>query len=385
MDRLNAALAGVAVGVVVGASAFAVAQWIGRSFAPLVPPPSSPDACKTPPAATSSSPDPLKVRELGVARQRLRADLPPPPPPPLGRPARRAAQVEQLSRNRQFFGDAGQGRVEGAFVVVIGAGGVGSHCAHMLLRAGVRKLRLVDFDNVSLSSLNRHATAVRADVGTPKVAAMARTFAAIAPWCEVEAVQEVFTAGAADRLLAGSPDFVCDCIDDTATKTALLVHCCRAGLRVVTSLSAGGRADPTCVRISDLRYVRGDPLLQAMRSLLREQRLTRATASGAAGVPEAKVADADVASLLTPPLTDAGGATVGLGGDGRGVVTVYSVEAPRASLLPLEMGTGDKPADFGAMAGFRVSATGARGRGARCPGFWSRVRGRTPGFACRSA
>ena len=46
-------------------------------------------------------------------------------------------------------------------VVVVGLGGVGSHAAHLLLRGGVRRLRLVDFDQVSLSSLNRHATAVR--------------------------------------------------------------------------------------------------------------------------------------------------------------------------------------------------------------------------------
>lgn len=46
--------------------------------------------------------------------------------------------------------------------------GVGSHAAHLLLRSGVRKLRLIDFDQVSLSSLNRHALATRADVGMPK-------------------------------------------------------------------------------------------------------------------------------------------------------------------------------------------------------------------------
>ena len=51
-------------------------------------------------------------------------------------------------------------------VVVVGLGGVGSHAAQLLLRAGVRRLRLVDFDQVTLSSLNRHATATRADVGT---------------------------------------------------------------------------------------------------------------------------------------------------------------------------------------------------------------------------
>lgn len=64
---------------------------------------------------------------------------------------------EHFTRNVQFFGQLGQEHIADAFVVVVGLGGVGSHCASMLLRSGVRKLRVVDFDQVSLSSLNRHA------------------------------------------------------------------------------------------------------------------------------------------------------------------------------------------------------------------------------------
>lgn len=41
-------------------------------------------------------------------------------------------------------------------MIVVGLGGVGSHAAHMLARSGVGRLRLVDFDQVTLSSLNRY-------------------------------------------------------------------------------------------------------------------------------------------------------------------------------------------------------------------------------------
>ena len=75
---------------------------------------------------------------------------------------------EQLTRNRQFFGARGQSQLAASLVVVVGLGGVGSHCAAALLRSGVGRLRLVDFDQVSLSSLNRHAVAERKDVGIPK-------------------------------------------------------------------------------------------------------------------------------------------------------------------------------------------------------------------------
>ena len=75
----------------------------------------------------------------------------------------------QLSRNRLYFGEAGQKALSDAFVVVVGLGGVGSHAAHMMARAGVGKLRLIDFDQLTLSSLNRHAVGTRDDVGRPKV------------------------------------------------------------------------------------------------------------------------------------------------------------------------------------------------------------------------
>ncbi|RYG45665.1 hypothetical protein EON67_10355, partial [archaeon] len=158
-------------------------------------------------------------------------------------------RAEQFSRNRQFLGDAGQAAIERAFVIVVGVGGVGSHAAHMLVRAGVRRIRVIDFDQVSLSSLNRHAVACRADVGTPKVTTLAKYFARIAPSCIVEPVQSIFEGARAAELLAGSPDFVLDCIDDIPTKAELLQFCHDHKLRVVSSLGAAGRADPTRVHI----------------------------------------------------------------------------------------------------------------------------------------
>lgn len=59
--------------------------------------------------------------------------------------------------------------------------GVGSHAAHLLLRSGVGKLRLIDFDQVTVSSLNRHAVATREDVGIPKATCLERHFRNILP------------------------------------------------------------------------------------------------------------------------------------------------------------------------------------------------------------
>jgi tRNA A37 threonylcarbamoyladenosine dehydratase len=78
----------------------------------------------------------------------------------------------------------------------------------MLMRSGVSKIRLIDFDQVTLSSLNRHAVATRGDVGTPKVICMKNHLLKTVPHCEVDAVVKMFDLENADTLLSGHPDFV---------------------------------------------------------------------------------------------------------------------------------------------------------------------------------
>jgi tRNA A37 threonylcarbamoyladenosine dehydratase len=78
----------------------------------------------------------------------------------------------------------------------------------MLLRAGVQRLRLIDFDQVTLSSLNRHAVAVRNDVGIPKVECMKRHLLEIMPLAQIETFNCMFDSHAAPELLHGQPDFV---------------------------------------------------------------------------------------------------------------------------------------------------------------------------------
>lgn len=75
-------------------------------------------------------------------------------------------------------------KIRSSYVIVVGCGGVGSWAATMLLRSGVGHLLLIDYDLATLSSLNRHACATLEDVGTPKVVAMQKYFAKIAPWAK---------------------------------------------------------------------------------------------------------------------------------------------------------------------------------------------------------
>lgn len=190
--------------------------------------------------------------------------------------------MEQLARNRVFLTPEGLEKLGSAFVVVVGCGGVGSHCAAALARSGVSKLRLIDFDQVTLSSLNRHAVATLADVGISKVQCLRRRLIAIAPWVKFDLRQEKFDEDVAERLLSPwggdedgwAPDYIIDAIDNIDTKVALLKYCHDNGLPVISSMGAGCKSDPTRIIVGDIGTSTDDGLSRATRRRLKLKGIT---------------------------------------------------------------------------------------------------------------
>lgn len=131
------------------------------------------------------------------------------------------------------------------------------------------RLRLVDFDQVTLSSLNRHCLATRADVGRSKADCLARHFAEIVPEAAVEALPVMYAPGAEEAVLGGRPDYVIDAIDNIDTKVALLAACRAINIPVLCVAGAGAKADPTRLRFVDVAASSVDPLARAVRHRLR--------------------------------------------------------------------------------------------------------------------
>jgi tRNA threonylcarbamoyladenosine dehydratase len=166
-----------------------------------------------------------------------------------------------------------------SFIIVIGLGGVGSHATSALARSGVSKIRLVDFDQVTLSSLNRHAVATLADVGTPKVRCIQKRLEQITPWVHFDARNVLFSDGVAETLLSPwsqgaekgqTPDFVIDAIDNIDSKVQLLTYCHKNSIPVISSMGAGCKSDPSRIFIGDISNSTEDPLSRATRRRLRQ-------------------------------------------------------------------------------------------------------------------
>ncbi|KGQ89849.1 hypothetical protein MEW_04938 [Candida albicans P60002] len=224
--------------------------------------------------------------------------------PPKETPAKRDHSEElireQLARNYAFLTEDGMDKVRKQRVVVVGAGGVGSWVATMLARSGVESLRIIDFDQVSLSSLNRHAVATLKDVGIPKVECIKNHLLEIAPWIEIDTRNQLWNLESAEELIYGDdfqPTFIVDCIDNLDTKCDLLAYCHEKKLPIVSSGGAATKSDPTRINLADISKTEEDPLMKKIRVVLKK----RGIINGIPVVFSAEKPDPRKAKLLPLP------------------------------------------------------------------------------------
>lgn len=171
----------------------------------------------------------------------------------------------------RLYGASGAERLRDAHVCVVGIGGVGSWASEALARSSIGKITLIDLDMVAESNTNRQIQALGDIYGQAKVDAMRERILLINPACQVSTVEDFVTPENTAKLLTRDFDWVIDAIDEARTKVAMIAHCHRQGIPILTAGAAGGQLDPTQIRIADLARTEQDPLLAKVRSRLRKE------------------------------------------------------------------------------------------------------------------
>jgi adenylyltransferase/sulfurtransferase len=142
----------------------------------------------------------------------------------------RSPDKELLRYDRQImlrgFGPEGQERLRRARVAVAGIGGLGSAASLYLAAAGVGYLRLIDYDVVELSNLNRQVVHWSTDLERPKVESAAMKLTQLNPEVRVDAVNDVITKDSVVKLFEGI-DLVVDGQDNMQTRMIINGECVR--------------------------------------------------------------------------------------------------------------------------------------------------------------
>jgi tRNA A37 threonylcarbamoyladenosine dehydratase len=186
-------------------------------------------------------------------------------------PAHDPTWQERFSGVDRLYGTGTVARLAQCRVAIVGMGGVGSWLVESLARSGVGHLTLIDADDICVSNTNRQLPALAGQYGRAKVDAMAERCRAINPQITVESVASFLTAANVEALLDRGFDLVLDACDSFRSKVELIAWCRRRKLPLVVVGSAGGRIDPTLIRIRDLSRTEHDAMLALIRKKLRSE------------------------------------------------------------------------------------------------------------------
>ena len=173
------------------------------------------------------------------------------------------------TRTEMMLGEDAVKRLKGAHVAVFGVGGVGGFTVEGLCRAGVGKITLIDSDRVAVSNINRQIIATHSTVGMYKTEAMLARIRDINPECEVVIYNEFYSEE--NPISLDGIDYVADCIDSVRSKLHLITEATRSGVRVISSMGAGNKLDPTRFCVADISKTHTDPLAKVIRTELRKR------------------------------------------------------------------------------------------------------------------
>jgi tRNA A37 threonylcarbamoyladenosine dehydratase len=179
--------------------------------------------------------------------------------------------MNQFVRTQQLMGPAAMAKIKKARVAVFGLGAVGSFATEALARSGVGYLRLVDFDRVDASNINRQLYALHSTIGRRKARLAQERVMDINPLCAVDIHDTFVNADSLTDLLSRDIDVVVDAIDGLNSKVNLIFGAVTMGLPVVSSMGAAGKMDISMIKTGDLAETCVCPLARVVRQRLHRR------------------------------------------------------------------------------------------------------------------
>lgn len=179
---------------------------------------------------------------------------------------------EMLRYNRQIILKSvdfdGQEKLKASRVLIVGLGGLGCAASQYLASAGVGHLTLVDFDQVSLSNLQRQILHTDETIGQPKVESAKARLSAINPNIQIETINQQCSDEQLAELIAKT-DLVLDCTDNVVVRNQLNLQCFKQKRPLVS-----GSAIRFEGQVSVFCYQESEPCYECLSKLFGEATLS---------------------------------------------------------------------------------------------------------------
>ena len=179
-----------------------------------------------------------------------------------------------LERTELLVGQEKIETLKNAHVLIVGLGGIGSFAGEFIARAGVGTITLIDGDAFDITNKNRQLTALDSTIGRNKAVVLAERIRDINPDVKLNVLEEFVLPERVWTLLAEyQPDYVMDCIDSVTPKLTWLIACKRLKIKIISHLGAGGKMDPSQVRVAKLDKTYNCKLAAHLKKRLRREKV----------------------------------------------------------------------------------------------------------------
>lgn len=186
----------------------------------------------------------------------------------------RIFMIHEFSRTELLIGEEGLKRLVHSVILVLGVGGVGSHCIEALARSGVGHLILTDPDQVAVSNINRQSIAVHSTLGRYKTHVMKERILDINPKAVVDTREQFILPDNLETFFQGLPDhmdYIIDAVDTVSAKLAVAEYANEHQIPLISSMGTGNKLHPELFQIADISETSVCPLCKVMRRELKRR------------------------------------------------------------------------------------------------------------------
>ena len=178
--------------------------------------------------------------------------------------------MKQFERNILLFGEKNQQKLLNSCVCLFGVGGVGSYTFEALVRVGIGKIIIFDFDKVDITNINRQIIATHKTIDQYKVDVAKERGLEINPNIIIETHNIKVDKEFIDSFDFSNIDYIVDAIDDVNAKIAIIQKGISLNIPIISSMGTGNKLDPTKLILTDISKTSNCPLSRVMRKKLRD-------------------------------------------------------------------------------------------------------------------
>lgn len=163
--------------------------------------------------------------------------------------------------------------IESKTVAIIGLGGVGGYAVEGLVRSGITKIIIVDYDTIDITNLNRQLITNIQNISSYKTDEMEKHIKEINPNCLVTKLNLKLDLRNINELFKYHFDYLIDACDTVIIKEELIKRCLNNNIKIISSMGTGNKLNPSALEVIDIRKTNYDPLAKKIRKYVKDNNI----------------------------------------------------------------------------------------------------------------